>query len=108
MHHRPAPHLTAVLDLEGPSARHVLLPVGPRVPDHPGNVVTRARVADPQALLLLLPSRLWASLEGGRVASLCLAEVRENYTNIEGWRVSVESFIYTLKQNNWWVARRFL
>ena len=54
-----------------------------------------------QALLLLLPSRLWASLEGGRVASLCLAEVRENYTNIEGWRVSVESFIYTLKQNNW-------
>ena len=28
-----------------------------------------------QALLLLLPSRLWTSLEGGRIASLCLAEV---------------------------------
>ena len=29
-------------------------------------------------------------------------QVRENYQDIDRWRVSVESFVYTLKQNNWY------
>ena len=58
-----------------------------------------------QTVIFLVPTRLWANLEGGRVASLCLDEVRENYHEIDKWRMSVESFVITLKQNNWYLIK---
>ena len=61
-----------------------------------------------QTVIFLVPTRLWRSLEGGRVASLCLEEVRENYQNIDNIQISVESFALTLKQNNWYLTKFLL
>ena len=58
-----------------------------------------------QTVIFLVPTRMWRSLEGGRVASLCLEEVRENYQDIDRWRISVEAFVLTLKQNNWYLTK---
>ena len=58
-----------------------------------------------QTVIFLVPTRLWANLEGGRISSLCLDEVRENYHEIDKWRISVEAFVCTLKQNNWYLIK---
>ena len=53
----------------------------------------------------MVPTFMWHNLEGGRVASLDLDGVRENYHDKESWRHSVESFVITLRQNNWYLTK---
>ena len=56
-------------------------------------------------MAFLVPTFLWHNLEGGRIASLGLDEVRENYHELERWRLSVDSFVVTLRQNNWYLTK---
>ena len=56
-------------------------------------------------MAFLVPTFLWHNLEGGRIASLGLDEVRENYHELDRWRLSVDSFVVTLRQNNWYLTK---
>ena len=58
-----------------------------------------------KAVAFLVPTFMWHNLEGGRVASLALDEVRENYHEVDRWRHSVDSFVITLRQNNWYLTK---
>ena len=58
-----------------------------------------------QAVIFLVPTHLWTNMEGRRVSSLCLDEVKDNYYEIDKWRISVEAFVITLKQNNWYFTK---
>ena len=58
-----------------------------------------------KAVAFLVPTFMWHNFEGGRVASLSLEEVRENCLEQDRWRHSVETFVLTLRQNNWYLTK---
>ena len=58
-----------------------------------------------QAVAFLIPTFMWHQFEGGRVASFSLDDVRENYHEMDRWRHSVETFVITLRQNNWYLTK---
>ena len=39
------------------------------------------------------------------MASFSLDDVRENYHEMDRWRHSVETFVITLRQNNWYLTK---
>lgn len=55
--------------------------------------------------MFLIPSQLWKKLEGGRMKSLSLSKVNENFHDVDNWSTSAESFIYSFRQNNFYLFK---